>query len=97
MAAAMQLQRRWSDDATWLVITPQINPATRFLEPPMAANDAVMATPWLTARSETADLLGAIARAASWLMAEAIFGLAACGAATYPSVLNARTSSARRR
>ena len=83
----MQLRRRWSDDVTWLVVTAQAGAATGFLAPPAAANDA-MPGGRPRARSGSADMLAAIKKAASWLLAETIFGLSVCAASAYPSVLH---------
>jgi hypothetical protein len=73
----MQLGRRWSDEPVWLATTTQIRLATRFANPPVAAND-----------DRRDGLLRAIARATSWLMAEIVFGFSVCGTAAHPCLLH---------
>lgn len=81
----MQLTTRSSGEDAWRVLAVEVGGAAIFVALPAPAND--LAAP-LDAAPAEGGLLGAIARAASWLMAETIFGFAVYGAATHPSVLD---------
>jgi hypothetical protein len=83
----MPLKKAWPESTTRLVLVTPISPAIRFLAPRAAANDAIRAE-LLPPPGRTPGLRGKIERAASWLLAEAIFGFAVCGAAAHPCVLD---------
>jgi hypothetical protein len=96
----MQLTKQTSGEDTWLVLTAQLDETARFLERPIPANDAAWRPRPAAAQSGAAceddavptalpadGLLRAIKRAARWLAAETVYGLAVCGSAAHPCLL----------
>ena len=79
----MQTAKQSSSQDLWLVPSGEVR-AVRFVEPETIANDFEA----LPTASEPDGLLRAVQKAASWLMAETIFGLAAYGAAAHACALD---------
>jgi hypothetical protein len=80
----MQTAKQSSSDDLWLVPSDEVDWIARFVEPAAIANDFAA----LPTASEPDGLLRAIKKAASWLMAETVFGLAAYGAAAHACPLD---------
>ena len=88
----MQIAKQSSSQDPWLMPPGEVR-AVRFIEPTAIANDFGA----LRTASEPGGLLRAIQKAASWLMVETIFGLAAYGAAAHPCYFDCERDSADRR
>jgi hypothetical protein len=75
----MQTVKQSSSEDLWLAPSSQVHRTIQFIEPTVTANDLEALQPV----SGQDGLRRAIQKAASWLMAETIFGLAAYGAAAH--------------
>jgi hypothetical protein len=89
----MQIAKQSLSQDLWLVSSDEVDRVARFVEPTVIANDFGA----LPTASEPDGLLRAIQKAASWVMAESIFGLAAYGAAAHACRLDPAWSPHARR
>ena len=80
----MQTARQSSTQDLWPVPSSRVHRTIQFIEPTVTANDFGALQP----ASGQDGLMRAIQRAASWLMVETIFGLAAYGAAAHACALD---------
>jgi hypothetical protein len=80
----MQTVKQSSSQDLWLAPSSQVHRTIQFIEPTVTANDFEALQPV----SGQDGLRRAIQRAASWLMAETIFGIAAYGAAAHACPLD---------
>lgn len=79
---------KYSSQDLWLVPPGQVHRMVQFIEPTVTASDFGALQP----ASGQEGLLRAFKKAASWLTAETIFGLAAYGAAAHPCLFDAALS-----
>jgi hypothetical protein len=84
----MQTVKQSSSQELRVVPSGQVHRAIQFIEPSVTANDFGALHP----ASGQDGLMRAIQRAASWLMAETVLGLAAYGAAAHPCLWDAARS-----
>ena len=80
----MQTAKQVASQDLWSVPSSQVHRTIQFIEPRVTANDFGALQP----ACGQDGLMRAIQRAASWLMAETIFGLAAYGAAAHPCLFD---------